>query len=113
MPEILHGMGIVYWHQSLMQVMLPLQLLLYYNMRYKNNKIAKYVFYIITVINPYIEWTGYVANFSYVLAEFIHNGKKNIKQSVISTMIIGCLTLLSFGIFILHYIMRIKPNILF
>lgn len=113
-PELLHGMGVVYWHQSVMQVALLIQLLAYYQIKNRNSKIAVAVFYLFCVINPYIEWTGYVANGGYVLTELLSNRKiikfgNRLKRAVL----ICCFTVVSFGIFVEHYLLRVDKDIFF
>lgn len=66
-PEILQGMGLTYWHQSLMQVFLPLQLLLY--TRWMDTGRGFWAFALLCLVCPYTEWSGYVANAGYFLAE--------------------------------------------
>ncbi len=103
-PELLHGMGIVYWHQSVMQVTLLVQIFAYYRYKVENSKKSLYVFYVFTLLNPYIEWTGYVANIGYLCVELFTLWRKDIKLALRNTIFIGILTLLSFGIFSLHYL---------
>lgn len=109
-PEILHGMGMVYWHQSVMQVTLLIQLLSWYKIKNGNSKLAKIVFYLITLINPYIEWTGFIANMGYAFVELFYNWKENKKTAFINFFIIGFLTVSSFIIFSVHYLLRIDIN---
>lgn len=104
-PEILHGMGIVYWHQSVMQVTLLLQMTAFVVMKKNNTASAKACFYAMTLINPYIEWTGYVANAGFALIELIA-GRRDIKTAVRSAALIGLITAASFGVFCLHYLLR-------
>ncbi len=78
-PELFHGMGIVYWHQSVMQVTLLIQLLSYYIWKNEDSKKAKVIFFAMTLINPYIEWTGYVANIGFALAELLTSLRQNRK----------------------------------
>ena len=52
-PEIMHGMGIVYWHQSLYQVTFLLQLIAWYQYRSKDKKRYRFLFYILCLINEY------------------------------------------------------------
>ncbi len=108
-PEILHGLGITYWHHSIMQVTLLIQLYYYLKSKQDNSKIAKYVFYGFTLINPYIEWTGYVANIGFALSEFFINFKKDKKQS----LIIILLTIISFILFCMHYLLVVDANLFF
>ena len=109
-PEILHGMGIVYWHQSLMQVTFLLQLLAYYNMRMRDSKYAKHLFYAMAILNPYIEWTGFISNVGFAIAECIWFWNKNRKMGFRKMMFIGFLTVLSLGIFVGHYLMVLEPT---
>ena len=112
-PEILHGMGIVYWHQSVMQVTLLIQILSYYKMKNSNSKLSKIVFYTFSLINPYIEWTGYVANVGFALAEFIYYFKKDKKKAFFKVFILGIITCLSFCIFSLHYLTVLDRTLFF
>jgi hypothetical protein len=107
MPEILHGMGIVYWHQSILQVTLLLQIIAYYQYAVLDNKKYKMIFYILAFLNPYTEWTGYVANVGFALAEIILNCKNNWKKGFGKAVLLGFISIAAFGIFTLHYMLRI------
>ena len=61
------------------------------------------------LINPYIEWTGYVANVGFAFAELIRNRKKGVKL-LIEPMKIGAITILSFAIFSAHYLLRLDVD---
>lgn len=98
-PEILHGMGMTYWHQSVMQVTLLLQVYMYRKRR--ESVVYRYLFYALCLINPYIEWSGYVANAGFAIAEVFTNGNK--KAGVKNGMFIGLVTLASFNLFCAHY----------
>lgn len=107
-PELLHGMGIVYWHQSLIQVTLILQIIVYYKIiSGRASYINQGLFYFLVLINPYIEWTGYVANAGFALAEFIRYWKLNKRSGFIKAAAIGVLTILSFSLFFIHYILKL------
>lgn len=113
-PEILHGMGIVFWHQSLMQVTFLVQVISYvYIRRSENNIAAKWVFYLTSLINPYIEWTGYVANVGFALAELISGWKENKKKAFGKAVILGFITLASMLLFIVHYLLRVDSQMFF
>lgn len=103
-PELFHGMGIVYWHQSIMQVMLIAQFLTYYQYKTKNSKKGKIAFYLITLIIPYIEWTGYVANLGFALFELGSDWKFDLKRAWKNAIVIGAITVTSFGLFTVHYL---------
>lgn len=112
-PETMHNMGIGYWHHSLMQVTLPLQMLMYLLWRRDNTRWAKYAFLTITLINPIIEWTGYVANVGFAILEFIKTKNVNLSErSAIGTRgsVIGILILTagSFVLFSLHYLLVVS-----
>ncbi len=106
-PEILHGQGMVYWHQSIMQISLVLQFIMYYNMYTKKTRCATVFFYILCVINPYIEWTGYVANVGFALTEIIRNWNDNRKRGLVKAMGIILLTVIAFLLFVGHYLLVI------
>lgn len=112
-PELLHGMGIVYWHQSLMQVTLLIQIMAFWKMKKSEIKSAKVIFYLFAFLNPYIEWTGYIANIGFSLAELMINHKKNLKKAFIRTLILGMITISSFLSFAGHYLLRVDRNIFF
>ncbi|MDR1564493.1 MAG: hypothetical protein LBS74_06015 [Oscillospiraceae bacterium] len=108
-PEIMHGQGVVYWHQSLFQVIFLLQLLLFINLK---GRLRLLLFFILCLIAPYVEWTGYLGNIGFALAFFMQRGnllvnKKQITISTnaliksLSTLII---TVVSFALFCLHYL---------
>lgn len=110
-PEIMHGMGIVYWHQSIMQIFIPLQCLLYYRyIKNEEDKISKVLFYLFCVINPYTEWSGFVANGGFFIAEFIRNCKKKGVKKIVPLFSIGICTIISFAIFCVHYLSVVSAN---
>lgn len=114
--ELLHGMGIVYWHQSVMQITLAVQLLAFYKMKILNSRNAAGIFYLSCIINPYIEWTGYIANIGYAMAElFLYEpkGVNPIKDRLKKMGIICLFTVLSFLIFCGHYLLRVDSVIFF
>lgn len=108
-PELLHGMGIVYWHQSVMQVTLLIQILAYNQMVQTQSRWAGAVFYVMAFLNPYIEWTGYVANIGFVIAQMYRErgcfGKACKKAAVLIL-----LSIFSFGAFAFHYLLRIPAS---
>lgn len=62
--EVMHSQGVIYWHHSLFQIFLLLHIISFINL---HNKYFKIIFFILCFINPYIEWTGYISNFSFFL----------------------------------------------
>lgn len=109
-PEVFHGMGAAYWHQSVMQVTLTAQILAYWKYKTDGSKAARIAFYILALLNPYIEWTGYVANAGFALAELGSDWKKDIKRAWLNAIVIGVLTVCSFGLMTLHYISAVSPS---
>lgn len=106
-PEILHSMGIVYWHQTLMQVTLLFQIISYLKCKTTNSRISKNLFLTMAIVNPYIEWTGYVANVGFALAELLFFNKGKLKRKITNISILGGVSLFSFTIFSIHYCLRI------
>ena len=112
-PEVLHGLGIVYWSQSLMQVTLLLQVIFYYRYTVKNSKGSRLLFYLMALVNPYIEWTGYVANVGFAIAELLLNWRTDRKKALGKAVTIGFITAVSFGIFSIHYLLRVDAGMFF
>ena len=80
--EIMHSQGIVYWHQSLFQMTFLLQVILFL---YKDNKASKIGFYILCLINPYVEWTGFISNIGFAIAILFINKLKAQHQKLCLT----------------------------
>ncbi len=116
-PIILHGMGIVYWHQSLMQCTLLLQIMMYE--KKKESRVCQLVFYILCFLNPYIEWTGFVANAGFGIAEVWRYGKERTTDArkkrvrVLSVICIFFLTVASFAAYSAQYLQISSPSIFF
>lgn len=114
--EVMQSQGIVYWHQSLFQVMLLLQLNLFTDLKNKKRMIQ---FLIVSILNPYIEWTGYIGNIGFALAFFIQGTKvenKNISISLTALkksmgMIIA--SIVAFSIYTLHFLLNIPSKLFF
>ena len=103
-PEIMHSMGIVYWAQSLMQVMLLAQILCY--CKKDNSKLANTLFYLLSFINPYIEWTGFVANIGFIIAEYFNKLTK--KEKIFFTLKILSITMFSGLILCAHFLLNVS-----
>jgi len=70
-PEIMHSQGIVYWHHSLFQVLLLIQLNLLF---YLGRRVYYWIFMAMCVLMPSVEWTGYISNIAMMIAVlFIKN----------------------------------------
>ena len=106
-------MGIVYWHQSVLQVTLLLQIICFYQCAVCSRSRYVIPFLILTVINPYIEWTGYVANFGFVIAELLLHWRINWRGYIKQVALICFLTILSFILFSAHYLLRVTPDSFF
>lgn len=107
-PELLHGMGVVYWHQSLMQVTLLIQIMAWFFYKKNHSRVAGILFYTLAVLNPYIEWTGYIANIGFAIAEFFPLRKTQWKKAFCSAAWLGGLTVMSFAAFTFHYLLRVS-----
>lgn len=112
-PELFHGMGIVYWHHSIMQVTLLMQITAYYNVKKSGSRVAQIAFYSMVFINPYIEWTGYIANVGFALTEIGLNWRENKGKGIGEAYIIGALSTVSFGVFAMHFLLRMDEQSFF
>jgi hypothetical protein len=113
-PEIMHSQGIVYWHHSLFQLLFLCQLNLFLHLK---NKYICVLFFVLCLIIPYVEWTGYVSNMGFAIAVFLNEGivfkkdKVEIKTQSLCTLIcIIILTVISFVIFVVHYLSVVSAN---
>lgn len=111
--EVMQSQGAVFWVHSIFQFLIGIQFLLFMNFQ---NKKAKIGFYIMCVIMPFAEWTGFISNFAFAIVFFIKdaiNNKKISIQCLKKTLFIGFLTLLSLLLFCLHFLMNIEPDVFF
>ena len=108
-PEVLHGMGVTYWHQSVLQAALPLQI--YAFVRRRDSAGYEFLFLLLCLANPLIEWTGYVANAGFAAAELFSKDKlwNKLKKSAL----IGLITLASFDLFCLHFMSTVDASSFF
>lgn len=109
-PELFQGMGIVYWHQSVVQVTLLLQVVAYYKWKSVGSNSAKTLFLVMTVLNPYIEWTGYVANVGFAISELIMYWRSDFKKAWKNAIGMGILTTVSFALFTIHYLSVVSAS---
>lgn len=106
--EIMHSQGITYWAQSLFQFLFLCQVLSYTR---KDNKRYGFLFYLLCFINPYVEWTGFVANFGFMLLYFMERTDKKAKlKNIISVF---SLTVLSGVAFCLHFLLVLPSDLFF
>ena len=106
--EVMHSQGVIYWIHSIFQLLLALQFIFYLN--YKNSKKSKIAFFIMCLIMPYAEWTGYISNIGFALILFLEDIIKNKKlrlKSFLAPLGIGILTIASFGLFSLHFLLNV------
>lgn len=111
-PEIMHSQGMVYWHQSLFQLLFLFQLNLFINLNNKRNWI---LFFLLCLIIPYVEWTGHVSNLGFALAFFLNRTISVSKEKItietkafLKFITVGLLSLLSFGIFVIHFLTTVE-----
>jgi hypothetical protein len=97
-PAIMHGQGIVYWSQSLYQLIFILQLNLLSGAKTHKSFIALLV---LCTFGAYTEWTGFTANFGIMIAVFLMN---KYKKRLIKAVGIAASTLLAFALFCAHYL---------
>lgn len=62
LPEMLHSNAMVYWAQSLWQLVFLAQLNAYYSLRQKGGAPNWVLFSVLCVLSPLVEWSGYFAN---------------------------------------------------
>ncbi len=74
LPEILYTQGIVYWHHSLSQVFLLLQIMFFILcfIEHKNSKWLLLCYYVISFLYPYSEWTGFISNMGMALGILLY-----------------------------------------
>ena len=110
-PEVMHGMGIVYWHQSLMQVTLLAQIICWY----RKDRSAGYRagFYLLCLLNPYIEWTGFVANIGFVVTELVRGFRRQMGEGWKHSLAVVGLTIGSGMLFCLHFLIILDANAFF
>lgn len=95
--ETMHSQGIVFWAQSIFQLLLIWQIYFFIN---RDKKIYKILFLICCWIMPYIEWTGYISNAGFFIATFFDTqikNKKEIYTKLKQALTIASLTLLGGG----------------
>ncbi len=113
-PEVMQSQGAIYWHQSLTQVILLLQLFFFTQFSKKGGKIG---FYICCFIAPLCEWSGHVANVGYALLFLVWSGfdeeKRSFKQRFMLAFGIGLTYITSVGLTVFHYTRRIALSDLF
>ena len=115
MPEIMYTQGIVYWNHSLSQVLLLLQILLFtcLTLENKRRKIYWVMFYIISFLYPYSEWTGFISNVGMAIGLFIYDiiiykdsdGRKRLAVSLESIVEVELLAIVTVGA-LCYYIFR-------
>jgi len=108
--EIMHGQGIVYWHQSLFQIIFISQLILFERIRKEPENIRVLIcFFVLCLVAPYAEWTGFCGNFGFGVAFFFCFYKKR-PNFLKYPAIIFLLTVVSFALFCLHYLAVIPAS---
>lgn len=71
--EVIHSQGIAYWHQSIYQVLILLQLNCFLSQ--KESCMKKIGFFILCIIIPYVEWFGYISNMGFAIVSLLDNSK--------------------------------------
>lgn len=109
-PELLHNFGVVYWCHSLMQCTLLLQGYAYY--RHRSQGKGKSLFLLLCLVNPYIEWTGYVANGGFFLAELFRYWKTDKVKALKNSAAIAAATVGALLLFLMHFLLVVPPDAL-
>lgn len=115
-PEVMFTQGIVYWHHSLSQVFLLLQLVLFHKLAFDNPRhkvLWQIMFLVVSFIYPYLEWTGYVSNVGFAICIFINGfhieksgDRKRIAYDHLATskmVVLGAVTSAAFAYFIWRF----------
>lgn len=103
-PIVLQCMGQTYWHHSLMQVLLPLQLLLYRKYRRNADQLSGVVFVLLCIVTPYVEWTGFCGNVGFAIAELVTGRKRNLRLRIGMSCAIVFATSLGLSLIVAHYL---------
>jgi hypothetical protein len=109
-PEIMHSQGIVYWHQSLYQLLFIFQLYLFFNLK---NKRRLLTFFLLCLIGPYVEWTGYISNIGFAIAFLFSGNKKFNKSASLKFLTVGILTVSSLVLHLMHFLSVMPWNVFF
>ncbi|MBP3609402.1 MAG: hypothetical protein J6J42_03580 [Lachnospiraceae bacterium] len=116
LPEVLYTQGIVYWHHSLTQVFLLLQTILFILLfiEKRKNKGLLLLFFIVSFVYPYSEWTGYICNIGMALGILVLDFKiekdENQKRrfslattTVAKVFVLAVITISAFGYYIYRF----------
>lgn len=98
--ESLLSYGVVYWAQSLLNFTMILAIYLYIKLRHDRN-IVKFSFLLLVLINPLIEWTGFIFNIGLIIASLIFNKNKALAFKILAITFFSGLILVS------HYVLAI------
>lgn len=119
--EIQHAQGVVYWAQSLFQLGFLVQLWCF--ILRENHRAARAGFWLLCLVLPYVEWTGYFVNVGFVLAHTVRcmqkaeKGKRLravfSKHNMLFTLFAALCTLGSLALFCAHYLMVVDAEALF
>lgn len=71
LPEMIHSNAMVFWAQSLWQLVFLLQLNAYYMLRQSGSKWRCAWFFLLSVFSCVTEWTGYIANVGFAGVAFL------------------------------------------
>lgn len=104
-PEMFHSTGVTYWHQELFQFFFLLQLTAF--VRMGSQKKAQIGFFLLAVFNPYLEWTGYIANAGFVLAFLLACVVEKEKKAIWYAIGTVGATFSAGILFVLHYLTRL------
>ncbi|SEQ35794.1 hypothetical protein SAMN02910382_02744 [Butyrivibrio sp. TB] len=114
-PEVLYTQGIVYWHHSLSQVLLLLQIILFIILFVdrKRSRSLWCMFFIVSFLYPYLEWTGYISNVGMAIGLLLlekrilkEKDRINVSISFFSLkvdLLLGLVTILACGYYLFRF----------
>lgn len=108
-PEVMHSLGISYWHHSLFLPLFLTQTLVYFHSK-KEPKFLIF-FFLLAVVNPIIEWAGFFSNLGFLLAYFISATKtkeNRVQTTTYFSLKLILTTLLSIVIYFVHFNFKIE-----
>lgn len=108
--EVMHSQGPIYWNHSLFQALFIIQVFLFLRIDKFRNKIS---FFLLSLILPYLEWTGFISNAGFALVFLLKSGffirkVPTDKNYLYSFGLQVLVTTLSGVIFIIHFLTNLQ-----
>lgn len=112
-PELIHTHGLVYWGQSLFQLIITLQLISFISLTKNISKFNFFIFALLCILSPMTEWTGYISNLGFMVLILINHFKKEkifILNTLKTILLLITSNLLAIFIFISHFLPVVNQN---